>query len=361
MPQSKGICFICQDAGGSQIQCCTCKMVYVHSKCLGEYISKNENNNKNEAIYDCPHCHTKYKNLGITRTYHLSSTKCTRFLRDMLTGVAIVVLGIFQIIVWLMSIIYVCSVIAMIIFLPWAMNRYRMEHLANIHQEVEWERNAFIVYISLFIPYYIVNLLIHWSIISDIDPSIYALKDIHFWKFHKSEYEQFWKFHKYEYESESMNKISKKFNGAFTYCLRRSAFISYILKEGGFIVSLYDVADQIINFIRSAISEEYLIVSGAVAPIYFCFITDHENTKLNLLIPIIIGWSGIGIHFVLNYLPWIMVGSCYGLILILIFIKESCLELCLYCKEKCMKCCLYYCIDAEESYTTNNAVRAEDV
>jgi len=354
MVQSTGECFICCKSGGSRVKCCTCKKVYVHGRCLDDYIKHNITDAE-KPIYACPHCRKDYKNIIIKKRYRFDQEKPKIFLEDFkgccissakaFCQVSLCILKtLCQLGLYLMSIIYVGCLVIAVICLPWAINIYRVNH--SDYELEEWEKGCFIGYVSLIFFYYMINFPILAKTPEDIT------------NHNTSKTEGISLLH--------INFIDKMMSHGFDFAFNRFYCIAEVFtkceifpakQEGKVYIDrvLLMKSGLTTSFLIAAFAEECLVIGAAAAPLYF-IIQYNVNDEFDLKTTIIIAWSGLGINFIHNYLPllvmiiiWCIIHIIFGLIMATKIIGCGIAE--------CFKnCCFRYCLGEEESFSVERAV-----
>lgn len=168
---SDNICVICHVKTNNRITACGCKNVYFHQSCFDEYIEKNN------GIYKCPHCQTKFKTTKNTKTetkINVShcweqTTDCTSSCWEEFTecisecikligkGIFYFLYGILIFLQYLMIVLSIPCLVSWIVLLPWQWKIYNRDR--DQFTDHEWQ-SYWLGFIIAFPPYFGVSLLI---------------------------------------------------------------------------------------------------------------------------------------------------------------------------------------------------------
>jgi len=340
-------CFICQENGGTKIKCCECQSVYAHQSCLDEYIKKTESGNA--QIYTCPHCRSDYDNVKIKKTYRFSGnkikqipSKIIQWFKDILLVMIIPFLG-------LMSITYVVTVVANVIGLFWMIHIYNVNHLDP--KLVEWQQKTFIAYVSIIIPYWLITFGIHVKICSMVlhnkfDDAYDGISDYFNYRKGIGMKIYYLLYRGFASGARQFSYIGKMFVASHLYGDQVELCEFFIIRDH------FNEEDYKVRFVIAALCEIWLMISQAVASIYF-IVQYNTNDEMDLLFVIMIGFSGIGIHFIHNYLIWTLV----GIISVIYTIIYCTMVAIVMIVEGIKNCCLTHCIEEQESFSVGGATK----
>ena len=319
------VCFVCQDNCNTQIKCCTCKEVFAHETCLTEYIkTKNRIGDSPSIIYACPHCRTEFRNITYKKNYKISKTKQLDCLKKCCWYS-------FQLLLWISSIIYVLGLISAMITLCWVIDIYRKNkdtvELDNL------QKIGFITYLSIIIPYIL------------IEYTIYLCVRVCRCKYQRS-----------QKRPKIINDILVIFNLLDYYTCKWLIQIMYgfndclMFRDNNWDLFFIDLnllskSKHKFSFVLIWTCEVILVVFITIANSYLIH-KFHSDGVLDTTMTIYIGWSGIILHFMVVYLPFILVKIMF---VIIIFFAYMIWGLC--------ACFVKGCMDVEEVYQTDNGVR----